>query len=58
MHPMMIFALAGEVERERQHDRYTARLRSLAAAHRAQGFAARPAFPAVGLRPGTEERRI
>ena len=38
MHPMMIMALAGEVERERQRDRHTAQLRSLALANHAQGF--------------------
>lgn len=37
MHPMMIMAMAGEVARERRHDRHRAELRSLALANRAQG---------------------
>jgi hypothetical protein len=38
MHPMMIMAVAREVERERQRDRHEVQLRSLALANRAQGF--------------------
>ena len=37
MHPMMIMAVAEEVERERQRDRHTVQLRSLALANRAEG---------------------
>jgi hypothetical protein len=37
MHPMMIMAVAREVETQRQHERHTVRLRSLALAGRAQG---------------------
>jgi hypothetical protein len=36
MHPMMLMAVARELETERQHDRHTVRLRSLALANRAQ----------------------
>lgn len=38
MHPMMIMAVAREVERERQRDRHKVQLRSLALANRAQRF--------------------
>jgi hypothetical protein len=38
MHPIMIMAMAREVEIERQRDRHTNQLRSLAVAHRAEGF--------------------
>ena len=38
MHPKMIMAVAREVERERQRDRHTVQLRSLALANRAPGF--------------------
>jgi hypothetical protein len=38
MHPKMIMAVAREVERERQRDRHTVQLQSLALANRAQGF--------------------
>jgi hypothetical protein len=43
MHPMMIMAVAREVERERQHDRHQVQLRSLALANRARGFDGSPA---------------
>jgi hypothetical protein len=59
MHPMMIMALAGEVERERRRDRHTVQLRSLALANRAQSFDgshaasgfARRLLAGFGLRP-------
>ncbi len=59
MHPMMIMAVAREVETERQHDRHTVRLRSLALANRAQGTDgshassghARRLFAGISLRP-------
>jgi hypothetical protein len=38
MHPMMVMTVAREVERERQRDRHTVQLRSLALANRAHGF--------------------
>jgi hypothetical protein len=38
MHPMMIMAMAREVEKERQHERHQVQLRTLALANRAQGF--------------------
>jgi hypothetical protein len=38
MHPMMIMAVAREVERERQRDRHKVQLRSPALATRAQSF--------------------
>ncbi len=38
MHPMMIMAVGREVETERQRDRHTVQLRSLALANRAQGL--------------------
>lgn len=38
MHPMMIMAVAREVERERRRDRDSVQLRSLALANRAHGF--------------------
>lgn len=59
MHPMMIMAVAREVERERQRERHEVERRSLALANRAHGFeGSRPAsgfarrLPArIGLRP-------
>ena len=38
MHPMMMMAVAREVERERQSDRREVRLQSLALPNRAPGF--------------------
>lgn len=38
MHPMMIMAVAREVEREHHGDRHKVELRSLALANRAQGL--------------------
>jgi hypothetical protein len=38
MHPMMIMAVAREVERERQRDRHTVQPQSLALADRFRGF--------------------
>jgi hypothetical protein len=37
MHPMMIMAVAREIERGRQRDRHKVQLRSLALANHAQG---------------------
>ena len=59
MHPMMIMALAGEVERERRRERQAVALRSLALANRAQGVDASDAgrgfarrlLAGFGLRP-------
>lgn len=51
MHPMMFMAVAGEIERERQRERQTIQLRSLALANRAQGFEGSPA-------PRTFARRL
>jgi hypothetical protein len=60
MHPMMIMALAGEVERARRSDRHAVQLRSLALANRARGVdgsgaargLARRLLAGFGLRPG------
>lgn len=43
MHPMMIMALAREIERERRHDRPKVQLRSLAVANPGQDFEGSPA---------------
>jgi hypothetical protein len=43
MHPMMIMAVAREIERERQRDRPRVQLRSLALANHARGFEGAPA---------------
>jgi hypothetical protein len=43
MHPMMIMAVAREVERDRQHDRNKVQLQSLVLANRAPGFDCSPA---------------
>jgi hypothetical protein len=59
MHPTMIMALAGEVERERRSDRHAVQLQSLARANRAQGIDgsdaargfARRLLAGFGLRP-------
>lgn len=58
MHPMMIMAVAREVERERGLDRHKVQLRSLALANRGQGFDgshasgfARRLLAGISLRP-------
>lgn len=58
MHPMMIMAVAREIERERQRDRRNVQLRSLAGVNRGQGFGGSPAagrfarlIPGISLRP-------
>jgi len=59
MHPMMIMAVAREVEMERRRDRHTNQLRSLAVANHADGFDgwhpasgfARRLFAGISLRP-------
>ena len=59
MHPMMIMAVAREVESERRRDRDRVQLRSLALADRAQGFdgsraasgVARRLLAGISLRP-------
>jgi len=59
MHPTMITALAREVEQERQRDRRTAQLLSLALANRAQSVdgshaarrVARRSLVGISLRP-------
>jgi hypothetical protein len=43
MHPMMIMAMAREVERERRRDRRNVQLQSLALANLAPGFDGSPA---------------
>jgi len=43
MHPMMIMAVAREIEDERQRGRHKVQRRSLALANRAQGFDGSPA---------------
>lgn len=59
MHPMMIMAVAREVESERRRDGHKVQLRSLALANRAQGVDgshtasrfARGVLVGIGLRP-------
>jgi hypothetical protein len=66
MHPMMIMAVAREVERERERERHNAEPRALALASRARGFTGWPGASGLAqrllvgfsLRPQLSQRRL